>query len=242
MRIGTWNLEGKWSDRHRDILVAQNCDVWLLTEVRKDSQVEGYHRHLSVGVMARGRHWAGILSRDPLIGLSDPHPASAAARLRNITYCSTVLPWRVRCDDPHWGQGSHAEKTGRALTVLKAELPRSDLVWGGDWNLALVGAEGAGSLDGRAFLLQALAELGLVVPTTHLMHHLGGCTIDHVAVPSSCATEGAWRVLAECGGKRLSDHDAYVVEVAERSAGADQRDGEAPVHAGVTHGQPAKAE
>jgi hypothetical protein len=31
MRIGTWNREGKWSDRHARFMHRQDCDVWSLT-------------------------------------------------------------------------------------------------------------------------------------------------------------------------------------------------------------------
>lgn len=44
VRIGTWNLAGKWTDtgddgythtnRQRELLADQECDLWLLTEVR----------------------------------------------------------------------------------------------------------------------------------------------------------------------------------------------------------------
>ena len=40
MRVGTWNLAGKWSDAHKAILVNQDCYVWLLTDV-KDEVVSG---------------------------------------------------------------------------------------------------------------------------------------------------------------------------------------------------------
>ena len=33
MRIGTWNLEKKWTQDHADLMEEQKCDVWLLTEV-----------------------------------------------------------------------------------------------------------------------------------------------------------------------------------------------------------------
>lgn len=86
------------------------------------------------------------------------------------------------------------------------------LVWGGDWNHALTGREQAGSMAGRESVLGALDELGLVVPTSALPHVTEGLlSIDHVAVPLGPAA-AAKRVSAEAGGKRLSDHDAYVVD------------------------------
>jgi hypothetical protein len=45
MRIGTWNLDGRWSDEHAKFLQRQDCNVWLLTEVRTDLDLLGYgHR------------------------------------------------------------------------------------------------------------------------------------------------------------------------------------------------------
>jgi hypothetical protein len=33
MRIGTWNLDGRWSADHGRFLTEEECDIWLLTEV-----------------------------------------------------------------------------------------------------------------------------------------------------------------------------------------------------------------
>ena len=83
----------------------------------------------------------------------------------------------------------------------------------GDWNHALKGKEYAGSAGGRAAITSALDELGLVVPTAELPHRIDGLlSIDHIAVPKEIAGEPT-RVVAAKGDKRLSDHDAYVVEV-----------------------------
>jgi hypothetical protein len=41
MWTGTWNLAGRWSPRHRDVLAAADCDVWLLTEVAEVSSSPG---------------------------------------------------------------------------------------------------------------------------------------------------------------------------------------------------------
>ena len=51
-----------------------------------------------------------------------------------------------------------------------------------------------------------------MVPTAKLPHPIAGLlSIDHVAVPEGTAAT-ARRVEATHEGKRLSDHDAYVVE------------------------------
>jgi endonuclease/exonuclease/phosphatase family metal-dependent hydrolase len=85
-------------------------------------------------------------------------------------------------------------------------------VWGGDWNHALTGKEYAGSQGGRRAILSALDELGLEVPTADLPHRMDRLlTIDHIAVPHGWSTP-ATRVVAGRGGKRLSDHDAYICD------------------------------
>src|SRR5947209_2276805 len=94
-RIGTWNLEGRWDSRHRDLLRRQECDVWLLTEVRSETQLRDYHVHLASAAKDCDIRWAGILSRESQQPLPrDPHWGSVAAKIGGTIYCSTVLPWR----------------------------------------------------------------------------------------------------------------------------------------------------
>lgn len=187
--------------------------MWLLTEVRDDVDLPGHYAHVTVGEMARGRRWAGVFSRSPLTVLADPHPASAAAVVDDVTFCSTVLPWRS-CGPVPWGEGNHAERTAVALDALLTALPRGSLIWGGDWNHSLVGPEWAGSKAGRAHLGRALDELGLQVPTRDLAHRIRGVgTIDHIAVPREVTVVEAGRVTAVGRDGELSDHDAYVVEI-----------------------------
>ena len=53
-------------------------------------------------------------------------------------------------------------------------------------------------------------ELGLVAPTTDLLHRIDGLlSIDHIAVPAEWFVHGVWTHDAE----GLSDHDGYAVEV-----------------------------
>lgn len=165
--------------------------------------------------MAARRRWAGVFSRAPLTPLPDPHVASAAATVNGITYCSTILPWRSSGGEPTWpGAGPRGEQhSGRmkfALDHLRGQLPPTDLVWGGDWNQALDGAEWAGSLGGRRHLQATIDALGLQVPTAHLPHRLEGHqSIDHVSVSRDRTVVGAERRTAA----GLSDHDCYVVEL-----------------------------
>lgn len=74
MRIGPWNLNNSGSCAQADLLIEQDCDVWLLTEVRDNVVLPGYVAHLTSGTMARGQRWAGVFSRSPLTPQLDPQP------------------------------------------------------------------------------------------------------------------------------------------------------------------------
>lgn len=210
VRIGTWNVDDRWSPAHERFLQNADCDVWLLTEVNPRVELGGYRRHLSVGAMARGQRWAGVYSRLGLEPLPDPHVASAAAIVDGITYCSSILPWRTCGGEPNWPGIDLAEKTGIALERLLERLPRERLVWGGDWNHSLAGKETAGSLRGRDAIQVALQKLNLKAPTERLLHQIDGLlSIDHIAVPDMWPVRSAEQLKA----RGLSDHDCYVVVV-----------------------------
>jgi endonuclease/exonuclease/phosphatase family metal-dependent hydrolase len=214
VRIGTWNLAGRWTPAHESLLRDLDCDVLLLTEVSERLELSGYHAHLSTELMAARRRWAGILSRDELVPMPDPHPASAMARVEGLTFCSSILPWRSCGAGAVWIEGNHAAKTEHAVACLLAALPTSDLVWGGDFNHALRGREWTGSIGGRSSITAALAKLNLQVPTTDLPHQIEGLlSIDHVAVPQEAAVNAAEHVSVRLESGRLSDHDAYVVQL-----------------------------
>ncbi len=216
MRIGTWNVEHRlMTASHERLIADQKCDVWLLTElngkwVHSDGKrVLDFHCHLSTGVMGRKQHWAAVLSILPLTPVAEPHPASAAAIVNGMTYCSTILPWRSANGSP-WIGSFHSDRTGAAVKTLLEKLPTSDLVWGGDWNHSLVGKEYAGSIGGRKHVLEAVEKLKLKVPTTDLLHRGDYCNaIDHIGVPNLWIVKSAERIRAD----GLSDHDAYVVEI-----------------------------
>lgn len=214
MRIGTWNLDGRWSDDHLALMVEADCDVWLLTEVTERTSLPGYALHLSQDRMAARRRWAGIASRLPMSSCPDPHPASAQAQIGATTYVSSILPWRSCGANRPWVGDRHADKTSNAVDDLLLRLRAADyLVWGGDWNHALTDKEYAGSIGGRRAVLAALHSLGLEATTTELPHRIDGLfTIDHLAVPAGIRAQAS-RIDASHEGKRLSDHDAYVVDV-----------------------------
>jgi hypothetical protein len=197
VRIGTWNLAGRWTPEHLTFLIEHDCDVWLLTETSERTNVPGFASHMTTERMAAARRWAGVFSRVGLEPLPDPHPASAMAQVAGLTVCSSVLPWRSCGGGPPWTTGSHGDKTGRALEVLRS---------------ALQGPEYAGSQAGRRHLVETLTALDLAVPTADLPHPVEGLwSIDHIAVTSQTPVTAREHLPAAVGARRLSDHDAYVV-------------------------------
>jgi hypothetical protein len=213
VRIGTWNLAGRYGPAHTEFLAAMDCDVLLLTEVSDRLELPGYAGHFTAGEMVSRRRWAGVFSRGDLVALADPHSASAMARVGDVTFCSSILPWRGCVSDATWGDGNHAAKTQRSIATLLETLPAALLAWGGDFNHALEGREYAGSIGGRGSVVAALETLGLVVPTARLPHQIDSIlSIDHIAVPECWTVTSADCISARTEAGRLSDHDAYVVE------------------------------
>lgn len=211
IRVGTWNLAGRWSAAHEQLLADADCDVWLLTEVHPKTALPDYHRHRGTGRIVGERAWAAILSREPLQDRPDPHGASAAASVSGTVFCCTVLPWRSCRSAPPWEGSTHADKTGAALAEIRRALPRDEsLVWGGDWNHALSGREYAGSAAGREHLLEALAALGVSAVTASQPHRIDGLlSIDHIAAPTAWEHRPGRRIPAD----GLSDHDAYTIQL-----------------------------
>jgi endonuclease/exonuclease/phosphatase family metal-dependent hydrolase len=211
VRIGTWNLQGRWDQRHLDHIQAMRCDVLLLTEVSDKVELPAANIHPSVMRMAPRRYWAAIASHLPLNPLADPHGASAMAEIDGLRVCSSILPWRSCGTREPWAGSNTAEKTVAAITSITAAVPS---VWGGDWNHAMSGREWSGSQQGRRSILDAVDQLGLQLPTAGSPHQLEGLlSIDHMAVPADWTVLAIEHHSAVSGGAMISDHDAYVVEV-----------------------------
>lgn len=212
MRIGTWNLAGRWDARHRDLIQRMDCDVLLLTEVSERMDLTGYDVHLSGQAMAPRQRWAAVASLRSMSPLPDPQGASAMVELAGLRVCSSVLPWRSCGTGGPWVGDTGAEKTRAAVAAIESSAPA---VWGGDWNHALSGKEWAGSVGGRRWLLEAVERLGLLVPTATAPHHIEDLlSTDHIAVPRTWVVDTTHRHRAVVGETRISDHDAYVVEAA----------------------------
>lgn len=211
VRIATWNLEGKWTLRHHHLIESLGADVLLLTEVPDRVGVEGMRVHFTRGEMQRGRRWAAIAARTPILPLPDPHGASALADVDCLRVASSVLPWRRCGGSLPWLGPDQASRTAAAVADIEAAKPA---IRGGDWNHELAGRIHSGSAAGRARILTALDNLGLDVATARAPHRLPGATsIDHIAVPAFWSVNSVDRVSAVVGAVELSDHGAYVVDI-----------------------------
>lgn len=204
-------MAGKWSGEHRKLLEDEKCDVWLLTEVPLEAEISGMTAYRTVETMQPHKAWAAVFSLVPPAKGTDPHCASASALVGEVRFVSSILPWRS-CGAT-WPGASLAEK--QALTLGKLHLLNHETtVWGGDWNQALEGTDYVGTGAGRAAITNLLEANDLSVPTKSLGSATPGHrSIDHIAVPMAWDVAGAWRISADVEGRRLSDHDAYVVSV-----------------------------
>ena len=227
LRIGTWNLNAKKVTRKQSALrvdqarfmEVQNCDIWLLTEVPRDFAMEPGDTTFSDGEMEgdADKAFAAVWARGGVEKLDEVHATAAFAKVGDLRVCSCVFPWRAAQSQGWPVKGDLATITLEAIGCARDALAggSGDLVWGGDWNLALEGRDDVGTPAGRSAVLDVVETLKLTVPTAGEDHTLGGGhrSIDHVAVPSHWAQGVATRVLAENADGRLSDHDAYVVAV-----------------------------
>lgn len=124
VRIGTWNLAGRWDARHLALIETMDCDVLLLTEVSECVELPGYDLHLGGLSMMPKRRWAAVASRLPMRPMPDPHGASAMAELEGLRVCSTILPWRS-CGTKNLGGCHHRGEDHPPLPQWKPPPPWS---------------------------------------------------------------------------------------------------------------------
>ena len=210
-------MQGRWSPAHAALIAAADCEVWLLTEVHRDLDLGAPPIRSEAMKGTKDRAWAAVWSRLPMAEVPSPHPAAAAARAGELLFVTCVLPWRGARDAWPGGGANTAGRTREALDALRPLLLHEPArtVWGGDWNHALHEREHAGSIEGRTAIMALVAEAAMTVPTQHAPHALPGTlSIDHIAVPAAWRHRPAERIVATGDdGRRLSDHDAYAVDV-----------------------------
>src|SRR5690349_8822661 len=93
MRIGTWNLAGRWTPSHLELLTREECEVWLLTEVHPKASIPGMQMHRTSAPMGERKTWAAICSNaDVIPAESDPHWATVVVHMGGLRVVSSVLP------------------------------------------------------------------------------------------------------------------------------------------------------
>ena len=214
MLIGTWNLEGRWSARHEAFLVEPQCDLWLLTEFPHKADGR-FGTAIRSDDMQATKSWAAIWG-EGAVSAPRAHAAAACAHFDGTFICCAVLPWRGA--GRYWpgAESGVAAMTEEALLQLRRPMiaQKGPVIWGGDWNHSLQGTERVGSASGRTAIMGLLDELELQVPTSAEPHReVGLSSIDHIGVPRKWQVTGTSRRVAADVGGRLSDHDAYVVDV-----------------------------
>lgn len=227
LRIGTWNLNTKKAtprqialrlDQTR-FMEKQDCDIWLLTEVPRSFEMQPGTVTFSQAMGgAADKAFAAVWGRTGAAELPEIHAAAAFAKVGDLRVCSCVLPWHAAPSQSWPVKGDLATIIDEAISGLRDGLSDGleDLVWGGDWNQALEGTDHVGTAAGRSAVLALLKTLDLTAPTTGLdKHTVKGehRSIDHIAVRNHWKAGVATRVIAENAGGRLSDHDAYILEV-----------------------------
>lgn len=125
MRIGTWNLAGRWDARHLALIETMDCDVLLLTEVSERVELPGYDLHLGRLLMMPKRRWAAVACRLPMHPLPDPHGA-AMADVDGLRVCSSILPWKGCGAREPWVGATAAERTIAAVAAVELAAP---VVW-----------------------------------------------------------------------------------------------------------------
>lgn len=202
-------MAGKWSPDHRALLEREQCDVWLLTEVHDEAKMSGMQAQRTKDPMGPHKSWAAIFSQREPEEYGIQHFGTAAAVVGGVRFLSSVLPWRS-CG-PSWPGSTLAEKQSATLADLRPHID-ANTVWGGDWNQAFEGREYVGTLAGRDAITETLEANQLCLPTRSLGSATPGHrSIDHIAVPVGWDVQSVYRVSAIARGRRLSDHDAYVV-------------------------------
>ena len=238
MRIGTWNVEHAAvpakNARRRELLIAADADIWVLTETRDALDLGPTHFavHSDPRPKTRvGERWVSIWSRLPLlerVPVRDPSRTVCAlfdAPSGPLLVYGAVMPWHADYGVEGTAKGWTEQyrvvpEQASEGAALRERSPRAALCVAGDFNMSLGGAHYYGTKRGRELLQAGLDGAGLacVTRTEHVPPGLLKWPhIDHVAVPVEWAGRShvvaAWPGTID--GVRLSDHSAVVVETGE---------------------------
>ena len=232
MRIATWNLERGGRTKaaraaQQSVLAANDirADVMVLTEPPATVLA-------AAGVLASppGGHesWVAIQGRQvqPL-DLKIPYDRMAvAARISlngaQIVVYGAVLPWTaikihapdlVRTGEDSFGAFKRAlqEQASDIVALKKLGYP---VVWVGDFNQSVEGANFGGSSQRRDLLNQTLKTLNMVAWNGAAAHAKPGmCSVDLICGSPKHLVRDGGRIDPMRGNVALSDHAGYWVDV-----------------------------
>lgn len=234
MRIATWNLDHGGSGPVRaaqEKALAEVCaDVVVLTEppptYRSGSGVVASpaQRPSRNG----NESWVAIVGAgvEP-VDIEIPYKRmSAAARVtsggQSVIVYGSVLPWRgVRAHAPDVVEDGE-DFIGAFLRVLEAQ--KNDIaalqsrgesvVWAGDFNQSLGGANRVGSSKGRRALQECLDDLGLAAWNGDALHaDQDLLTVDLICGPKDLEVAKQGRIDPVRDGVKMSDHAGYWVDL-----------------------------
>ena len=235
---GSWNLErggrtgSRWA-KQSNVIVGMRCDVAVLTEPPPAlAALEG--RVVSSPGRRKGLNglesWVAVIGFGVVPAAIDlPFERMAAAAVLTISgdlvvVYGSVLPWNAaatQAPDLALPGESSAAMFDRVLaaqeadvTRLQAAYPGVVVLWVGDFNQTLCGANFGGSAQKRHALESSLQRLGMVAWNAKARHARDGmCAVDLVCGPKELVVGDVTYVDPAASGEVLSDHAGYVVEV-----------------------------
>jgi len=233
MRIATWNLERggrtKAARAAQQAVLASNdiraADVLVLTE--PPAAVEAGPGTVRSPPGCHGS-WVALQGRNvqPL-DLQIPYDRMAvAARVSTnggqIIVYGAVLPWTavkrhapdlVRADEDSFGAFKRAleEQASDIVALRKLGDP---VVWVGDFNQSVEGANFGGSRPRRDLLKDTLKSLNMAAWNGSADHAKPGmCSIDLICGPKQQTVTASGRIDPIAGGVTMSDHAGYWIDI-----------------------------
>ena len=232
MRIATWNLERGGRNKaaraaQQSVLAANDirADVMVLTEPPATVLA-------AAGVLASppGGHgsWVAIQGRQvqPLDFKTPYDRMAVAARVgtnnAQIIVYGAVLPWTaVKIHAPDLVRAGE-DSFGAFKRVLQAQVNDivelrklgDPVVWVGDFNQSVEGANFGGSSQRRDLLNQTLKTLNMVAWNGAAAHAKPGmCAIDLICGPEQQTVTAPGRIEPMVNGVTMSDHAGYWVDI-----------------------------
>ncbi|MDT0277587.1 endonuclease/exonuclease/phosphatase family protein [Blastococcus goldschmidtiae] len=238
IRVGTWNVRSASREHNAarlDVLLAENCDVLVLTETNDELALPDSYKALTSEYRPgarRGGRWVTIWSKRPgaEFQVVDPVRTTAAALEDGIIIFGTVLPWKGELGPDYdlaaarggWDEfGRVTSQQSLEWSNLRKDHPGKLLIVAGDLNQSLGAPNWYGTNASRKLLRNSFEAVGLTCLTDG--DHLPEKRLKHPPIDHVCAVApvggvvwgtdwAAWEGETPEGIK-LSDHSGVAVTV-----------------------------